>query len=193
MTDTDHTPPITEHTPGPWDCDSITMMYATPDEADELQMIEIRANVTEAGWNTVAFIEAIWPRAHANARLIAASPKLLEACKQVRDVLFDRQDTDEQEDHLLAVVNEAIGEATAGSEPAGTICHLPGRRKIALGWSIADVKQVRPDLTEAQACEVLAQVERKHDASLGVTWDTLEWIADSIFGPAPETDEAEEA
>jgi hypothetical protein len=73
MTNTDHTPPPIRHSPEPWDCDSMTVMYATPDKADELHMIEIRANVTEAAWDTVAFIEAIWPGAHGNARRIVAA------------------------------------------------------------------------------------------------------------------------
>jgi hypothetical protein len=79
MTYGDQLPSSMRPTPGPWDCDSTTVMYATPDAADELTMIEIRANVTGDGWDTVAFIEAIWPGAYANARLIAAAPDLREA------------------------------------------------------------------------------------------------------------------
>lgn len=79
MTYVDQLPPTMCHTQGPWDCDGRTIMYATPDDSDELTMIEVRANVTDAGWNTVAFIEAIWPGAAANAALIAAAPQLLEA------------------------------------------------------------------------------------------------------------------
>ncbi len=77
------------YTPGPWDCDGRTTMYATPDEADEITMIEIRANVTEDGWDTVAFIEAIWPGAEVNARLIAAAPDLLaEAIQLLRNAEY---------------------------------------------------------------------------------------------------------
>jgi hypothetical protein len=75
----DQLPPEMRPTPGPWTCDSRTTLYATPDESGALTMIEVNANVTEDGWDTVAFIEAIWPGAHANARLIAAAPELLEA------------------------------------------------------------------------------------------------------------------
>jgi len=74
------------HTPEPWDAEGITFLYATPDEADAMTMIEIRANVTESGWDTVAFIEAIWPGAKANARLIAASPKLLDALLNIKRI-----------------------------------------------------------------------------------------------------------
>jgi len=70
---------------------------------------------------------------------------------------------------------------------------LAERKQIALIWSIEDVQQVRPDLTDDQAWEVLQQVKSEHDATLGVTWDTLEWAANHLFGDAPETDEASEA
>jgi hypothetical protein len=75
------------YTPGPWDCDGRTIICAAPHEADQISMIEVRANVNEVGWETVAFIEAIWPGAVANARLITAAPELLEALK---DLLGDQ-------------------------------------------------------------------------------------------------------
>lgn len=65
---------------------------------------------------------------------------------------------------------------------------LAGRGQIALVWSTEDVQEIRPDLTEEQAWEVLHQVERKHDATLGVSWLTLEFTAEDLFGDAPETD-----
>jgi hypothetical protein len=72
------------HSPEPWDAEGIITLYATPDAADAMTMIEIRANVTKSGWDTVAFIEAIWPGAKVNARLIAASPKLLDALLTIK-------------------------------------------------------------------------------------------------------------
>lgn len=65
--------PDTAHTPEPWNCDGRTTLYATPDESGEMTMIEVNANITEVGWDTVAFIEAIWPGADANARRICAA------------------------------------------------------------------------------------------------------------------------
>ena len=44
-------------------------------------------------------------------RLRTAAPALLKACKEVRDILSDRQTPDEQENHLLTVVDEAIAQA----------------------------------------------------------------------------------
>jgi len=72
------------HSPEPWDAEGTTILYATPDEADAMTMIEIRANVTESGWDTVAFIEAIWPGAKVNGRLIAAAPRLLNAFLNIK-------------------------------------------------------------------------------------------------------------
>jgi hypothetical protein len=73
----------------PWDADGVTILYAAPHEEDAVSMIEIRANVTEAGWDTVAFIEAIWPNAKANARLIAAAPDMLAALEMQQMAEYD--------------------------------------------------------------------------------------------------------
>jgi transposase-like protein len=66
-------------------------------------------------------------------------------------------------------------------------------RKIAAIWCIEDVQGIRPDLTAEQAWEVLEEVSRKHDAEYGISWTTLECMADILFDRAPKTDEAEEA
>jgi len=70
--------------PAPWDSDSLTVLYAAPSEDDAVTMIEIRANVTESGWDTVAFVDAAWPGAKSNARLIASSPTLLDALLDIK-------------------------------------------------------------------------------------------------------------
>jgi hypothetical protein len=59
-------------------------------------------------------------------------------------------------------------------------------RKIAVVWCIEDVQEVRPDLTDEQAWEVLQQVKHTHDCNYGITWDTLEIIAQNLYGDAPE-------
>ena len=50
-------------------------------------------------------------------------------------------------------------------------------------WSPEDVLHVRPELTTAQARQVLAAVERYHDANIGVNWDNLKFHADTLFPP----------
>ncbi len=65
---------------------------------------------------------------------------------------------------------------------------LAGRKQIAAVWSVEDVQAIRPDLTGEQAWQVLQRADTRHDATLGITWDTLEIIAEDLFGPAPATD-----
>ena len=64
------------------------------------------------------------------------------------------------------------------------------RYAMAIVWQIDDVLSIRPDLTEEQAGEVLGRVEDCHDASIGVSWDTLEIYAEEMY---PEGDEDEMA
>ncbi|MCC6970554.1 MAG: hypothetical protein IT434_10065 [Phycisphaerales bacterium] len=58
---------------------------------------------------------------------------------------------------------------------------LATQHQIAIVWSIEDVHEVRPDLTNEQAWLVLQACKKCHDASVGVTWDTIEIIADDLF------------
>jgi hypothetical protein len=70
---------------------------------------------------------------------------------------------------------------------------LPQNRQIAHVWGIEDVQEVRPDLTEDQAWQVLQTADRRLDSEYGMNWDTIEIIAEELFGDAPETNDAEEA
>jgi len=63
---------------------------------------------------------------------------------------------------------------------------LAGQRKIAAIWCSDDVRNSRPDLTDQQAWEVLEQVRDIHDAEWGISWTTLQTVADDMF---PEPDE----
>jgi len=54
-------------------------------------------------------------------------------------------------------------------------------RQIAIIWDIEDVQQIRPDLTDEQAMDVLLEVEDNHDAEWGVSWTTLEATAGILF------------
>ena len=70
-------------------------------------------------------------------------------------------------------------------EPVDIDCQvhalLAKQHKIAIIWCIEDVRGLRPDLSDEQAWEVLQQVEDIHDAEYGVSWTTLETIADDMF------------
>ena len=52
---------------------------------------------------------------------------------------------------------------------------------IAIIWLIDDVKSVRPDLNDAQCMEVLRACDRNHDATIGISWDIIEFWADDLY------------
>ena len=60
---------------------------------------------------------------------------------------------------------------------------------IAITWSVEDVKSVCPHLNDGQARKVLYTVAEKHDATIGVNWDTLKITADCLF-PEPKVNYA---
>jgi hypothetical protein len=57
----------------------------------------------------------------------------------------------------------------------------PPADTMEISWHIDDVLAVRPNLTDAQAREVLAQAKHRHDASIGINWDVLAIHADDLF------------
>lgn len=130
-----------------------------------------------------------------------AAPKLLAALKLAQQALntaprFRVGDTDSYK--IASAVDRAIAEAQAVGitpAPADLDIHalLAERRQIAVIWSIEDVQEVRPDLSEDQCWEVLHYIGRRQDAEVGINWLTLEFAAEELFGDAPETDEAEGA
>jgi hypothetical protein len=64
---------------------------------------------------------------------------------------------------------------------------LSERQQIAIVWGTSDVLDIRPDLTAEQAWEVLKMVEHHHDASCGISWCSLDFWAEELFGPATFT------
>jgi hypothetical protein len=63
---------------------------------------------------------------------------------------------------------------------------LASRGWVASLWHIDDVKEVRPDLTDEQAMQVLERCIDKHDAEIGINWLVLETVAADLF---PELEE----
>jgi hypothetical protein len=55
-------------------------------------------------------------------------------------------------------------------------------KQIAIIWSVRDAQEVFPKLSEEQCWKILQQVERKHDAELGISWTTIgvigQWMID---------------
>jgi hypothetical protein len=69
--------------------------------------------------------------------------------------------------------------------------HLAAQRQIAIVWSVADVRDVRPDLTDDQCWDVLQTAANQHDALVGLSWDTLRCVADDLFGVQPFAERTE--
>lgn len=57
--------------------------------------------------------------------------------------------------------------------------------QVGIVWSIDDVQEVRPDLTDGQALQVLRFVKDEHDAEFGINWDTLRAMANTMYGLEP--------
>ena len=62
-------------------------------------------------------------------------------------------------------------------------------REIAIIWSVDDVQQLHPALTNEQAMEVLRRAEQEHDCNHGITWETIDDIASEMF---PQSSKVEE-
>jgi hypothetical protein len=95
-------------------------------------------------------------------------------------------------DHYEPPLRKAI-ERCWRERPEGVYEHTPQidieqllrqRRQVAVIWSIDDIQEVRPDLTDDQAWQVLQCCHDKHDGELGLTWTTIEIVADDLF-PEP--------
>ncbi len=205
MTNTDHTKQATAHTAEPWHCD--TGFIVAPDPSGQHPDIYIAEIVREDDEGRIAPYE----QHEANARRIVTA---VNACKGIdtealeRGIIADLRhllgepvsaagDLDaaidgvtDQFDAERARLNATIHAAQAALDGGMEIDldeQLAGHRKIAVVWCIEDVQDVRPDLTDEQAWQVLRQVKRNHDADIGVNRYTLEWNAEDLFGDAPET------
>lgn len=66
---------------------------------------------------------------------------------------------------------------------------LRSRRQIASVWGTQDIREVRPDLSNDQAWEVLQECERRHDCEIGLTWSLMSLTAAELFPPPPEPGE----
>lgn len=64
---------------------------------------------------------------------------------------------------------------------------LEARREIAHIWGIEDVLDVRPDLTDDQAWEVLKLCGDQLDSEFGLTWDSIDRAATQLYPQSDET------
>lgn len=77
------------------------------------------------------------------------------------------------------------------SKPTNATSLFTSRGEVPFIWSIHDVRRVRPDLSDNEAFTVLEALQLGHDSNYGVTWDTISYAADTLFGessvaPCPE-------
>ena len=216
MTRTDDTSQATAHSPEPWHSEPLQAdnggSIAICNRQQGILAVIPPLNEDEEPDEATAQRE---PCDEANARRICAA---VNACKGLSTESLERGVVAELR-HALATLLDAAGDLDAAIDGATDQFDderprldaairsaraaldegmemdihelLASRRQIALVWSVEDVQGLRPELTDGQAWEVLRQVERRHDAELGVTWLTLELTAEDEFGPAPETDAQE--
>jgi len=58
--------------------------------------------------------------------------------------------------------------------------------KVAIVWSVSDVLSLAHPgdgdewMTEDEAVQILCKAANKHDASLGITWDTLDYYVQDL-------------
>jgi hypothetical protein len=64
---------------------------------------------------------------------------------------------------------------------------LQRNRLLAHTWCTDDVREVRTDLNDDQAWEVLQLTAKRLDSDLGISWQTLEIWAGELF-PEPDHD-----
>ena len=124
-------------------------------------------------------------------KLMHAAPRLLAACQMV----VDRWEHGDLAEAAKACV-DAVDAATSPSPPWASAdfdvgALLDRRRQIASIWCIEDVQEVRPDLTDQEAWEVLKAADHYHDATIGINWEVLSSHAELLFGEPLDTDEEE--
>lgn len=52
-----------------------------------------------------------------------------------------------------------------------------------VSWHVSDVKSVFPHLTDRQCHNILDRVVRKHDATIGISWDVIAEYEDAAGDP----------
>ena len=49
--------------------------------------------------------------------------------------------------------------------------------EISINWHFTDIQSVDETLTNDEARQILQLIKRKHDANIGINWETIEaWI-----------------
>jgi len=67
--------------------------------------------------------------------------------------------------------------------------HQSAQLTISISWHVDDVREVAPNLDDKQAYQVLLLCKKNHDATLGITWETLECHSEILFPGSTKTEE----
>lgn len=57
----------------------------------------------------------------------------------------------------------------------------PKKETIDITWSYEDVMQEVPHLTKDQAMIVLGVIKERHDATVGINWEVIQYTAEALF------------
>ena len=143
------------------DCEGRTVLFATGEDGDAIPMIEIRANVTEDGWDTLAFLETNWPGAEERARYIvrclATHNELLDAleCLEIhmRDCSLADSDLDVWK-KARAAIARAKGASPLPPDPDGK----NDDRASWAGRAVAAFQEATRTDDEDALCDLLADL-----------------------------------
>ena len=99
----------------------------------------------------------------------------------VPDNIVEKYDEERWDDicHYMALIKEVL---TEGETTSNVINH---NGQISIKWSKEDVieqaKNSDTNLTDKEVDQVLYRLFKFHDASVGISWDTIDWhIADVV-------------
>jgi hypothetical protein len=89
----------------------------------------------------------------------------------------------------MNTITVQIPDHVTETEAQAKIARLFDPDWLASWWSIEDVQGERPHLSDEQAREVLAMIDRSHDANIGINWDFIQDIADMLFDEPEELEQ----
>jgi hypothetical protein len=89
----------------------------------------------------------------------------------------------------MKTITVQIPDHVTETEAQAKIARLFDPDWLASWWSIEDVQGERPHLSDEQAREVLAMIDRSHDANIGINWDFIQDIADMLFDEPEELEQ----
>jgi hypothetical protein len=106
---------------------------------------------------------------------------LLEGSRALKVFEFDPRFENFEEEVIEEWFNTGL--PWSDTEPSyDTLLSSQTHDSISIVWHISDVLNVLPDLSPEQCRQVLNAVKNNHDATVGVSWDTLLDHATTLFG-----------